>query len=67
MKDYLATVYSEKKRPKNNYPNLLCNYLVKNYLKMNKGKFIEFGCGTCEHLKIFKTLFESWELILIHL
>lgn len=54
MKDYLATVYSEKKRPKNNYPNLLCNYLVKNYLKMNKGKFIEFGCGTCEHLKIFK-------------
>ena len=56
MKNYLGTVYDETKRPKNNYPYLLCKYITETILKTNKGKFVEFGCGTCEHLKIFQKL-----------
>ena len=56
MKSYLDVVYDPKKRAKNNYPDLLCKHIVTSILRSNLGEFIEFGCGTCEHLKIFSKL-----------
>ncbi|MDA9171062.1 class I SAM-dependent methyltransferase [Alphaproteobacteria bacterium] len=56
MKSYLDVVYDPKKRSQNNYPKLLCEYISSVLLESNKGNFIEFGCGTCEHLKIFKNI-----------
>lgn len=56
MKSYLDVVYDPQKRDKNNYPELLCKHIVSSFLKINSGKFIEFGCGTCEHLRVFERL-----------
>ena len=56
LKSYLDVVYDPQKRSQNNYPKLLCEYISSVLLKSNKGNFIEFGCGTCEHLKIFKNI-----------
>jgi len=56
MKNYLGTVYNPNKRSKNNYPELLCKHVSEDILEKNTGLFVEFGCGPCQHLKIFQEI-----------
>ena len=42
---YLSEIYSYKRRPKSDYPNLLAKYLAKKFLKKVNGKLLDVGCG----------------------
>tara|TARA_B100000787_G_C16195893_1_gene300812 strand:+ start:2649 stop:3329 length:681 start_codon:yes stop_codon:yes gene_type:complete len=53
VKNYLETIYGEKKTPITDYPKKLITHLIKKYdLKENK-KILELGCGRGEFLNEF--------------
>ena len=55
-KNYLSTVYSEKERPKTDYPKKLCKYLFDKFELKQGMKLLEVGCGRCETLNNFSNL-----------
>lgn len=54
--DYLSTIYSRKNKPKTKYPNLLAQYLYKNYIISNKKFLLETGCGRGDLLEEFRKI-----------
>ncbi len=53
---YLSEIYSYKRRPKSDYPNLLAKYLAKKFLKKVNGKLLDVGCGRGDMLRAFKEI-----------
>ena len=51
---YLKTIYNKQRTPYTGYPKKFVAYLVNHFdLKPNM-RFLEVGCGRCEHLRLFK-------------
>ena len=51
---YLSKVYSYERRPISDYPNQLANYLSQKYIKKEKGKLLDVGCGRGDMLRAFE-------------
>jgi len=51
-KKYLDVLYSDKRRPKSNYPVQLAKHLIENYY-LGKGSILDIGCGRGDLLKAF--------------
>lgn len=57
MNNYQKAFYYQKKT---SYPFKLCEYL-QNRFCLNKGKFLDVGCGNEDHMKAFKKFgFDVW-------
>tara|TARA_B100001027_G_C16243809_1_gene320779 strand:+ start:547 stop:1248 length:702 start_codon:yes stop_codon:yes gene_type:complete len=53
-KDYVSTIYDEKRTPKTNYPKKLINYLSLRFNLKSNQKLIELGCGRGDFLNEFQ-------------
>jgi SAM-dependent methyltransferase len=53
VKNYLETIYREKKTPITDYPKKLITHLIKKYDLKKKQKILELGCGRGEFLNEF--------------
>ncbi|MDB3944013.1 class I SAM-dependent methyltransferase [Candidatus Pelagibacter sp.] len=51
---YLSKIYSYERRPISDYPDKLAKYLCQKYIKKEKGKLLDVGCGRGDMLKAFK-------------
>lgn len=56
MKNYLKTYYSDKKRPKSNYPNQLIQHLYKTYFDETHKSILDIACGRGDQLRAFAKL-----------
>lgn len=51
--DYLSILYSEKRRPKGNYPEKLAKHILEVAFNGEKGSLLEIGCGRGDMLNAF--------------
>jgi SAM-dependent methyltransferase len=51
--DYLSVVYSEKSKPKSDYPSKLVNHLISKFEIKPGSRLLEAGCGTGNFLQCF--------------
>ena len=56
MRNYLKTYYSEKMRPKSDYPDKLAEYLTNLYLNDTHNSIVDIACGRGDYLKAFSRL-----------
>ena len=54
--NYLSKVYSYERRPKSDYPEKLAKHLCEKYIKKEKGKLLDIGCGRETCLKLLKKI-----------
>lgn len=52
--DHLATIFTEKHRPRTNYPNQLAKHLTERFHLAQGARLLEIGCGRAEFLIGFK-------------
>ena len=54
--DYLAHVYSETRRPLNNYPEELAKYILSLIPSKRQNNLLDIGCGRGDFLRVFSRL-----------
>ena len=54
--DYLAHVYSETRRPSNNYPEELAKHILSMIPSKRKNNLLDIGCGRGDFLRVFSRL-----------
>jgi len=50
MSNYFETIYFRDEQKETDYPQKLCDYLIRNYIKMSGGKLLDVGSGKGNHL-----------------